>query len=141
MLLTSHSIAALSTVPWSLWGVENVVDGSGHSRGAAREEMNDPWQGQSGQESPVVIAPAHKDIHLGYCWGGEREVVSKGSTTATVHAGCCYTEGGRRGNKTGRAMVVGDSIGKGSDSCFCVHRIDSRLVCCLHGARIQDVSE
>lgn len=70
MLLTSHSIAALSTVPWSLWGVENVVDGSGHSRGAAREEMNDPWQGQSGQESPVVIAPAHTDIHLGYCWGG-----------------------------------------------------------------------
>ncbi|XP_078264753.1 uncharacterized protein LOC144598479 [Rhinoraja longicauda] len=42
--------------------------------------------------------------------------------------------------KSGRAMVVGDSIVRGTDSRFCGGRRDLRMVCCLPGARVQDIT-
>ena len=45
-------------------------------------------------------------------------------------------EGGRS-----RALVIGDSIVRGTDRRFCGNERDSRLVCCLPGARVRDVSD
>ncbi|XP_062909111.1 uncharacterized protein LOC134349138 [Mobula hypostoma] len=38
-------------------------------------------------------------------------------------------------------MVVGDSIVRGTERGFCGNRRDLRMVCCLPGARIQDVTD
>ncbi|XP_055522044.1 uncharacterized protein LOC129716197 isoform X1 [Leucoraja erinacea] len=43
--------------------------------------------------------------------------------------------------KAGKAIVVGDSIVRGTDRGFCGNRRDARMVCCLPGARIQDVTD
>ncbi|XP_055498906.1 uncharacterized protein LOC129701618 [Leucoraja erinacea] len=43
--------------------------------------------------------------------------------------------------KAGKAIVVGDSIVRGTDRGFCGNRQDARIVCCLPGARIQDVTD
>jgi len=46
-----------------------------------------------------------------------------------------------RSKTYGNAIVIGDSIARGIDRCFCGCKPDSRLVCCLSGARVKDVSE
>jgi len=40
-----------------------------------------------------------------------------------------------------RAIVIGDSIVRGIDRCYCGCRRDSRVACCLAGARVLDVTE
>eukprot|EP00061_Rhincodon_typus_P005627 g25380.t1 len=40
-----------------------------------------------------------------------------------------------------RAIVVGDSIVRGTDRQFCGRERDERMVCCLPGARVHDVSD
>ena len=45
-----------------------------------------------------------------------------------------------RGERS-RTLVIGDSIVRGIDRRFCGRKRDSRLVCCLPGARVSDVSE
>ena len=37
--------------------------------------------------------------------------------------------------------MIGDSIVRGIDRLFCGRKRDSRMVCCLPGARVKDVSE
>ncbi|XP_078253188.1 uncharacterized protein LOC144592470 [Rhinoraja longicauda] len=43
--------------------------------------------------------------------------------------------------KSGRAVVVGDSIVRGTDRRFCGSRRDLRMVCCLPGARVQHITD
>jgi len=45
------------------------------------------------------------------------------------------------GTKSTRTIVIGDSIVRGTDRRFCGCERDSRMVCCLPGARVQDVSQ
>ena len=45
-----------------------------------------------------------------------------------------------KGRKS-RVLVIGDSMVKGTDRRFCGKERDSRLVCCLPGARVNDVSD
>ena len=40
-----------------------------------------------------------------------------------------------------RTIVIGDSLVRGTDRRFCGSERDSRMVCCLLGARVRDVSD
>ncbi|XP_059810226.1 uncharacterized protein LOC132383348 [Hypanus sabinus] len=46
-----------------------------------------------------------------------------------------------RSQTSGRAVVVGDSIVRGTERGFCSNRRGLRMVCCLPGARIQDITD
>ena len=47
----------------------------------------------------------------------------------------------KRRGESRRAIVIGDSIVRGTDRRFCGSERDSRMVCCLPGARVRDVSD
>ncbi|XP_059830283.1 uncharacterized protein LOC132396611 [Hypanus sabinus] len=49
------------------------------------------------------------------------------------------TRKGRREEK--RAVVIGDSIVRGADGRFCGEDLESRMVCCLPGAGVRDISD
>ncbi|XP_059504239.1 uncharacterized protein LOC132209920 isoform X2 [Stegostoma tigrinum] len=46
-----------------------------------------------------------------------------------------------RSQTSRRGVVIGDSTVRGTDRGFCGNRRDLRMVCCLPGARIQDVTD
>jgi len=93
---------------------------------------------QSVQESPVAIPLSNRYTVLDTVGGDglpEENSSSQGSGTTTGSAAQ------RDGPRHRRAIVIGDSIVRGADRRFCGRERDSRMVCCLPGARVKDVSE
>ena len=60
------------------------------------------------------------------------------SRNSDTESGSTAQKGGRK-KKT--AVVIGDSMVRGTDRRFCGRDRDSRMVCCLPGARVRDVSD
>lgn len=90
------------------------------------------------QESPEVISLLNRYTVLDTVGG---DVSSGEGSSSRVHGtmgGSAAQEGRKR---SGRAIVIGDSIVRGIDRRFCGRKRDSRRVCCLPGARVKDVSE
>lgn len=58
---------------------------------------------------------------------------------------CSHGSGGGRGVgnrvKSDIAIMIGDSIVTATDSRFCGLNYDSRMACCLSGARVEDFWE
>uniref|UniRef100_UPI00398E4FFB uncharacterized protein n=1 Tax=Pristiophorus japonicus TaxID=55135 RepID=UPI00398E4FFB len=88
------------------------------------------------QGSHAVIPLQNRYTDLSTVEGDDSSGEGSSSQVHGTVAGSAAQEGRK---KSGRA--IGDSIGRGIDRRFCGHNRDSRIVCCLPGARIKDVSE
>jgi len=63
---------------------------------------------------------------------------SSSSQSSGTTAGSVVKKGRK---KSTSAIVIEDPVARGTDRRFCGRERDSRMVCCLPGARVQDVSE
>uniref|UniRef100_UPI00398EB7F6 uncharacterized protein n=1 Tax=Pristiophorus japonicus TaxID=55135 RepID=UPI00398EB7F6 len=90
------------------------------------------------QGSPVVIPLQNRYTALSTVEGDDSSGEGSSSQVHGTVAGSVAQEGRK---KSGRAIVIGDSMVRGIDRRFCGRNRDSRMVCCLPGARVKDVSE
>jgi len=90
------------------------------------------------QGSPVVVSLNNRYTVLDTVGGEDLPGVSHSDRVSGTESGSVAKKG--RGEKR-RAIVVGDSIVRGIDRRFCGHERDNRMVCCLPGARVRDVSD
>lgn len=107
-----------------------VVDRWVTVRGTGRKQ---PVQGP-----PAVVPLKNKYTVLDTCGGDDLPEVSNGVQVSGTEPVPVAQKG--RVEKS-RAIVIGDSIVRGTDRRFCGGDRDSRLVCCLPGARVRDVSD
>ncbi|XP_072125338.1 transmembrane protein 204 isoform X3 [Mobula birostris] len=70
--------------------------------------------------------------------GDDRPGVSHGGRASGTVSDPVVQKGG---TEKRRAVVIGDSIVRGADRRFCGREKDTRMVCCLPGARVRDVSD
>lgn len=90
------------------------------------------------QGSPVGVPLSNKYAPLDAGEGDDLQGGSDGVQVSGTESVPVAQKG--RGERK-RALVIGDSIVRGTDRRFCGRSVDSRLVCCLPGARVSDVSE
>jgi len=90
------------------------------------------------QGSPAVISLQNRYTVLDTV-GGDGSPEEGGSSQVHGTVAGSAAQNGRK--KRGRAIVIGDSIVRGIDRRFCGRKRESRMVCCLPGARVKDVSE
>jgi len=88
------------------------------------------------QGSPMVISLQNRYTILDTV-GGDGSRGDGGS--CQIHCTMVGSAAQEGGKKSGRAIVIGDSIVKGIDRRFCGSKRCSRMVCCLPGARVKDV--
>lgn len=93
---------------------------------------------QTVQGSPVAVPLNNKYTVLDTVGGDDLPGVSHGVQVSGTESVPVAQKG--RGERR-RALVIGDSIVRGTDRRFCGNERDSRLVCCLPGARVRDVSD
>jgi len=85
------------------------------------------------------LSPSKISIPFWILWGGDDPPgVSHGDQVTGTESGS-VAQKGKRGTR--RAIVVGDAIVRGTDRRFCGRERDSRMVVCLPGAGVLDVSE
>ncbi|XP_062894515.1 V-set and immunoglobulin domain-containing protein 10-like 2 [Mobula hypostoma] len=70
--------------------------------------------------------------------GDDRPGVSHGGRASSTESDPVVQ---KRGTEKRRAVVIGDSVVRGADRRFCGREKDTRMVCCLPDARVQDVSD
>eukprot|EP00061_Rhincodon_typus_P007938 g30107.t1 len=63
------------------------------------------------------------------------------SSSSQVSGTVTSSEAPRERVQSDRAILIGDSIVRGTDRKFCGRRTEARMVCCLPRARVKDVSE
>ena len=98
-------------------------------RGAGRK--------QSVQGSPVVVPLGNKYSALDTVEGDDLPVVSHGDRISSTESVPVAQKGKGESRRT---IVIGDSLVRGINRRFCGSERDSRMVCCLLGARVRDVS-
>ncbi|XP_072405191.1 uncharacterized protein [Chiloscyllium punctatum] len=73
------------------------------------------------------------------------ETVESDDTTSSQGGHVCPSkvaaEAERKSRTSHRAVVIGDSIVRGTDRGFCGSRRDLRMVCCFPGARVKDIAD
>ena len=91
------------------------------------------------QESPVSIPLSNRYTVLDTVEGDSLSGEDTSSSQACGTTPGSAVEQGRAKSK--RAVVIGDSLVRGTDRRFRGRNRDSRMVVCLPGARVEDVSE
>jgi len=99
---------------------------------------NGTVKGQAEQVSPVDIPLHNRFTELDTVVGNALPGTSCDSRNSDTESGSTAQKGGRK-KKT--AVVIGDQMVRGTDRRFCGRDRDSRMVCCLPGARVRDVSD
>ena len=131
---------------WSIHDAEKLVN-STYSELVApqvkrteREQVaiSQPNSRQVVQESPAVISLLNRYTILDTVRGDGSSGEGSSSQVHGTIGGSAAQEGRK---KSGRAIVIGDSIVRGKDRRFCGRKRDSRMVCRLPGTRIRDVTE
>ncbi|MBY9153034.1 SGNH/GDSL hydrolase family protein [Pseudomonas aeruginosa] len=93
---------------------------------------------KSVQGSPVVV-PLNNNYTVLDTVGGDG--LSGAGCSDRVSGTGSGSEAQKGRGESGRALVIGDSIVRSTDRRFCGRRRDTRMVCCLPGARVHDVSD
>jgi len=121
---------------------EVVIDRS--FREVVTPKIGDSWvtvrgagRKQSVQGPPAVVPLSNKFTALATC-GGDLPGVNHGVQASGTESVPVGQKG--RGVKS-RALVIRDSIVRDTDRRFCGSERESRLVCCLPGVRVSDVSD
>ena len=133
---------------WSIHDAEKVVDSTYSElvtpqvkgKRTERERVANSQQSsrQIVQESPAVISLLNRFTILDTVEGDGSSGECSSSQVHGTMGGSAAHDGGK---KRGRAIVIGDSIVRGIDRRFCGRKRDSRMVCCLPGAKVRDVTE
>ncbi|XP_062887003.1 uncharacterized protein LOC134336606 [Mobula hypostoma] len=90
------------------------------------------------QSTPVAIPLNNKFTVLDTTGRDDRPGVSHGGRASGTESDPVVQKGG---TEKRRAVVIGDSILREADRRFCGREKDTRMVCCLPGARVRDVSD
>ncbi|XP_078056734.1 uncharacterized protein LOC144480983 [Mustelus asterias] len=121
---------------------ETVIDKSYREVHTPRNE--DTWvtvrkdKKQTVQRSPVAVPLYNKYTVLDPVGEGDLPGVRHGVQVSGTESVPVAQKG--KGGRS-RALVIGNCIVRGTDRRFCESERDSRLVCCLPGARVFDVSD
>eukprot|EP00061_Rhincodon_typus_P012548 g38348.t1 len=92
---------------------------------------------QSGTENPQLLILFNKYEVLAPCVDEEKGCKEDEPTDHCTVVWEAIQEGGAQR----QVVVVGDSIIRGTDSILCKQDRESRMVCCLPGARVRDISD
>jgi len=93
---------------------------------------------QSVQGSPTVVPLNNKYTILDTVGRGDLPGVSHGDRVSGTESGSVAQKG--KGENR-RAIVMGNSIVRGTDRWICGRERDYQMVCCLPGARVHDISD
>ena len=124
---------------------EEVIDRSYREVVTPRPREADKWvtvRKGKGQRQGLESTPVAVHLENRYsCLSSIGADSLPGGSNSGRASGTENSPDAQKGSKKRRAIVIGDSIVRGSDWRFCGRSRETRMVVCLPGARVSDVSE